>query len=240
MFLFTALLIFTVAGALWPRVGARRLLVKVAALMLFLYCWAPASMLIVRAVQSPYSRQPPTDKQAGAIVVLAGAVHDPFPPLPLPLLGDSTYERCRYAAWLYHEWHSLPLVLSGGSLHSDQLWSYADVMRDFLLRYGVPESQLIIENRSRSTDENARYTVEILRQKAIRKIVLVTDAVHMRRAQKTFEKLGLTVIPAPCGFRPVYEFGWEDALPSWQAIRWNEDVLHEGVGLFWYWLRGRI
>ncbi len=137
--------------------------------MLFLYCWAPASMLIVRAVQSPYSRQPPTDKQAGAIVVLAGAVRDPFLPLPLPLLGNSTYERCRYAAWLYHEWHSLPLVLSGGSLHSDQLWSYADVMRDFLLRYGVPESQLIIENRSRSTDENAWYTVEILRHQVERR-----------------------------------------------------------------------
>jgi uncharacterized SAM-binding protein YcdF (DUF218 family) len=175
LLLFTALLICTVAGALWPGVGARRLLVKVAALMLLLFCWTPVSMLIVRAVQSPYSWQPPTDKQASAIVVLAGAVHDPFPPLPLPLLGGSTYERCRYAAWLYHEWRPLPLVLSGGSLHSDPWWSDADVMRDFLLRHGVPESQLIIENRSRSTAENARYTAEILRQKGIRKIVLVVD-----------------------------------------------------------------
>lgn len=231
MLLFAALLIFTVAGTLWPRVGASRLLVKVAALMLFLFCWTPVSMLIVRTVQSPYSWQPPTDKQAGAIVVLAGAIHDPFPPLPLPLLGSSTYERCRYAAWLYHEWEPLPLVLSGGFPRSDPWWSDADVMRDFVLRYGVSESQLIIENRSRSTAENARYTAEILRQKAIRKIVLVTDAVHMRRAQKTFEKWGLTVIPAPCGFRPVDEFGWEDALPSWRAIMWNEDVLHEVLGL---------
>jgi hypothetical protein len=91
LLLFTALLIFTVAGALWPRVGASRLLMEVAALMLLLFCWMPVSMLIVRTVQSPYSWQPPTDKQAGAIVVLAGAIHDPFPPLPLPLLGSSTY-----------------------------------------------------------------------------------------------------------------------------------------------------
>jgi uncharacterized SAM-binding protein YcdF (DUF218 family) len=161
LLLFTALLIFTVAGTLWPRVGASRLLVKVAALMLFLFGWTPVSMLIMRAVQSPYRWQPPTDKQAGVIVVLAGAVHDPFP--PLPLLGSSTYERCRYAAWLYHEGHPLPLVPSGGSLHSDQWWSYADVMRDFLLRHGVPEPKLIIEHRSRSPDENARYTAEILR-----------------------------------------------------------------------------
>jgi hypothetical protein len=102
-FPFTARLIFTVAGTLWPRVGARRLLVKVAALMLLPFCWMPVSMLIVRVVQAPYSWQPPTDKQAGAIVVLAGVVHDPFPPLPLPLLGSSTHERCRDAAWLYHE-----------------------------------------------------------------------------------------------------------------------------------------
>ena len=121
MLLFTALLIFTVAGILWPRVGASRLLVKVAALMLLLFCWPPVSMLIVRAVQSPYSWQPPTDKQEGAIVVLAGAVHDPFPPVPLPLPGNSTYGRCRYAAWLYHERNPLPLVFSGGSPHSDQL-----------------------------------------------------------------------------------------------------------------------
>ena len=240
MVVFTALLILTVAGACCSRRGAPRRAAKAAAIGLFLFCWTPFSMLVVRAVQSPYSRQPPADSQAGAIVVLAGAVHPPLPPLPEPVVGSNTYERCRYAAWLHREWRSLPLVLSGGSQGDAPTWPYAEAMRVVVIQEGVPASRIAIENRSRSTAENAQFSAVLLRQRAVSKIVLVTDAVHMRRAKKTFEKQGLTVVPAPCAFRPVYDLSWEDALPSWRAIQWNEDVLHEAIGLVWYWIRGEI
>jgi hypothetical protein len=54
------------------------------------------------------------------------------------------------------------------------------------------------------------------------------------------QKVGVCGYPGPLWFSPVYEFDWGDALPSWRAFVWNEDVLHEVVGLIWYWVRGRI
>jgi uncharacterized SAM-binding protein YcdF (DUF218 family) len=112
-------------------------------------------------------------------------------------------------------------------------------MRDFLVQYGVPENLISLEDRSTSTYENALYSAAILRPRAIRRILLVTDAVHMLRARRTFEKLGFDVIPAPCRFHPVYQWGPEDFLPSLHAIAWNEEVMHEAAGLLWYVLRGR-
>lgn len=113
-------------------------------------------------------------------------------------------------------------------------------MRAFLLDAGVPEASLWVEDRSGSTYENALFSAEILHEKSVKRILLVTDAVHMFRAQRAFEKLGIQVIPAPCGFRPVYGPDLDDLLPSMRAVAWNEDVVHELAGVVWYWLRGRI
>ncbi len=59
----------------------------------------------------------------------------------------------------------------------------------------------------------------------------------MLRAQKSFEKQGISVMPAPCCFLPVYAFDRNDFLPGARAINWNERLVHEWAGLMWYWLR---
>lgn len=96
------------------------------------------------------------------------------------------------------------------------------------------------EERSHSTYENALYASEILRKKGLEKIVLVTDGYHMLRAEKSFRKQGLVVVPAPCGFRTFGTFDLIKLIPDWEPIYWNEDALHEITGLFWYWIRGWI
>lgn len=69
--------------------------------------------------------------------------------------------------------------------------------------------------------------------------VLVTEATHMPRAERCFRKQGLAVVPAACCFtflprRP------STLLPNWGGLARNEATLHEGFGLLWYWLSGRI
>jgi uncharacterized SAM-binding protein YcdF (DUF218 family) len=236
--LLAVLLILTTVGALRLRDKRRPRYLVPAAVLLFLYCWPPVSMLVWRAVQSRYSRTPPAPEDAGAIVILAGGVRQPFPPRDAPLLGDSTFGRCSYGAWYYHHAARLPVLLSGGRVEARDAEPYAYSMKTFILEMGIPESQVWIEDRSRSTAENAIYTARILREKGVRKIVLVTDVGHMLRARRCFEKQGILVIPAPCGFRPVYEFDGNDALPALRAIEWNEQLVHESIGLAWYWLRG--
>jgi uncharacterized SAM-binding protein YcdF (DUF218 family) len=205
----------------------------------FLVSWEPAAWLPSRGLEGWF---PPRDYPAGdaqASVVLASAVYPPCPPMPTPRAGSDTYERCQYAAWLYKHWKPLPVLATGGGGFVDSP-PYAFAMREALEREGVPASAIILEDRSRTTHENAAFSAAILRQKGIGRIVLVTDAYHMLRADACFRKESLTVIPAACGYRTYHRFLPADLLPGWEPISWNEDAAHETVGLVWYRLHGWI
>jgi len=60
----------------------------------------------------------------------------------------------------------------------------------------------------------------------------------MPRAERAFQKQGLQVNPAPCGFRT--EGQWYDLLPHRIQLQQNADALREWIALGWYLLRGRI
>jgi hypothetical protein len=63
----------------------------------------------------------------------------------------------------------------------------------------------------------------------------------MLRAEKSFQKQGLEVVPAACGYRAYgSRLGAHEFLPNWEPIAWNEDSLHEFIGLVWYWTHGWI
>ena len=104
---------------------------------------------------------------------------------------------------------------------------------------GVPPDLIWIESRSTSTHENAVYGHEILRQHGISRIALVTDARSMARAEASFKKLGLSVVPAPFRFYNL-EFEFKDLIPSYEAIGANGETIHELAGLLWYRLNGWI
>ena len=163
----------------------------------------------------------------------------PRPTLPDALPGPATYLRCRRAAWLFMNWNDLPILVCGGHLLEEGQPSAASLMRQLLLREGIPEDRIWVEERSRSTYENALYASAFLRSKGIRRIALVTEAYHMLRAERSFRKQGLEVVPAPVGFRgPVFDL--RSLLPSPVPIQRNAASLHEWLGLAWYRLRGWI
>lgn len=210
-----------------------------AVVALFLASWEPAAWLLSRCLEGRYPPRGYPTGDAGAIVVLASAVYPPSPPMPDPRAGADTYERCQYAAWLFKHWKPLPILASGGGGFVDSP-PYAFAMREALEREGVPASSIWVEDRSRTTHENAAYSAAILRQKGIQRIVLVTDAYHMLRADACFRKESFAVIPAACGYRTYSTFRLANLLPGWEPIAWNEDAVHESVGLAWYKLHGWI
>jgi uncharacterized SAM-binding protein YcdF (DUF218 family) len=204
---------------------------------LFLFSWPPAAWLALFPFELPYPNYAPTDKNVQAIVVLSSSVFPPTPPRPTAILGSDTLERCQYAAWLYKNWVHVPVLATGGGSHGPP---YAETMSEELQREGVPAAMIWTEGKSRSTYENALFSTELLRKKGIRRIALVTEAFHMRRAELCFRKQGMDLVPAACGFRTKLwvDKGW--LIPGWEPISWNEDVMHESIGLLWYKLKGRI
>ncbi|HLY19822.1 MAG TPA: YdcF family protein [Bryobacteraceae bacterium] len=204
-----------------------------------LAAWPPVDWLLSRPLEVWYPVRPFPAKSAEAIVVLSAGVKPPVFERPYALVDQETFERVQYAAWLYSHWQPLPLLLCGGREDGGGPAIFSAAMRDQLRATAVPENMIWTEDRSRSTRENATYGAEILRAHGIRRIALVVDAQSMPRAAACFQKVGITVVPAPSGFREWGPF-FQEIVPSWKAIRHNEGTLHETLGLAWYWLRGWI
>ena len=222
------------------RRSRRNVLVGLAALVgLFLWSWPPSTALFAYTLERryPITRIPAGD--AEAIVVLGANVYAPDASQPEPLPGYSTFLRCQRAAWLYRNWKTLPVLASGGVSSSGVV--IADVMRQALLEAGVPDSMIWTERASRSTYENALFTARFLQSKQIHRIALVTEAYHMPRSVECFRKQGIDVVPAGCNYRYLQFTGqWSEFFPSPRMIGFNEDSLHEWIGLGWYRLSGKI
>ena len=132
----------------------------------------------------------------------------------------------------------MPILASGGANADPGAPPYAAAMTAELELQGVPRHMIWPETLSGSTHENALYSAQMLKAKGIRKVVLVTDAFHMARAERAFRKVGLEVVPAACAHRRFHLITLDRLLPSWEAVAWNEDSLHEALGLLWYRVRG--
>jgi uncharacterized SAM-binding protein YcdF (DUF218 family) len=131
-----------------------------------------------------------------------------------------------------------PVLACGGAMEAGDP-PYAATMSELLVRQGVPRSLVWTESRSRSTPENAVFGAEELRRHNVKRIVLVVDANSMLRAEASYRRQGIAVVPAPCSYRQLGRWS-EELLPNWRAIERNEATLHEMAGLAWYWLRGWI
>jgi uncharacterized SAM-binding protein YcdF (DUF218 family) len=127
------------------------------------------------------------------------------------------------------------VVLSGGGENGV---SEARVMAAAIARLGVPASALILEDRSRSTYDNAVFTAELARRHDIRCVLLVTSALHMPRASLLFRNAGIRVVPVPVPER-AHRLHWRDRwLPSRSALWRSGRAFKEYAALFTAHLRG--
>lgn len=188
---------------------------------------------------SPITELP---EDTDALVVLSGGIIPRDGKHPSAILAEDTLYRCLHAAELYHKRGRCLVVLSGGTVDPGidaPLLSHA--MRDLMLKLGAAPDDLIVEDRSTTTFENAIECQKLLDERSLSRIVLVTEACHMLRARACFTRLGLTVTPAPCQFvTGDFQVGVSTFVPSAGAARGTEKAVYEWLGLAWYWLHGRI
>ena len=120
---------------------------------------------------------------ADAIVVLGGSTEPALSPRPIVEM-NGTGDRVTYAAYLYKEGKAPHLLLSGGYITwlDERQSTPAVEMASLLEMMGVPAEALWLEEKSQNTYENALYTHQILTEKGINRIILVTSAMHMPRS----------------------------------------------------------
>lgn len=195
---------------------------------------------LLRGLESHYDYLPVGEvPTADAIVVLGGAFSSD-PAWPYPSAGGSI-DRYWHGARPYHAGRAPKIILSGGR-HPERPnhLSEAESGALFLIDMGVPAEALLLDKLSRNTYEHIRYLQPMLAEAGIERLLLVTSATHMRRAEAVFSNAGLDITPVATGFSvssdPVITI--RRYLPSADALDESTRAVHEIMGYWFYRLRG--
>jgi len=232
------LLLLIVAGLAmrrrWPRAGAILAGSALAALAL-LSSTGGARLFVAPLEAMTAPLQAPERAQAQAIVVLSSGRLQRAPEYGERDIPDYiALARIRYAAHLQRR-TGLPVLVSGG-LALEGAAPLADGMAEALREdFGVPVKWL--EARSGDTGENAAFSAALLRADGVKRILLVTDAMHMPRARRAFERAGLDVVSAPTMFFSHQRQPLASWLPSSEGLRRSSYAIYELIGMAWYRLR---
>ena len=98
----------------------------------------------------------------------------------------------------YLEQHPQVKVIVSGGQGADEEQTEASAMYDYLVRSGINESRILIEDRSTSTFQNLAFSKKLL-PTDVRELTIVSNDFHLRRATYLANTLGIEVdvIAAP-------------------------------------------
>ena len=175
---------------------------------------------------------------ADIIVVLGGGLQGASKPeRPTPDLGEAA-DRMWAGAKLYNAGKAPKVLLTGGSQPWNGLTtSEADGMADLMISFGVAKGDLILEDQSQNTYENAVLSEPFLTKLEVQSALLVTSAFHMQRSIAVFEKAmpGIQWIPYGTDIQTVQRapsvIEW---LPAVGTLRQSQAYLRERVGIWVY------
>ncbi|MSP38427.1 MAG: YdcF family protein [Deltaproteobacteria bacterium] len=233
------LLLLLAVVIFWQRRWARKLLLLIIFLILALHS-GPLNYALRYPLESRY---PPLldPKRAGtydAIVVLTSGSIAARGLIPFPSIDEAMFRRLD-EAWRLYRIQPKPIIVSGG--HVDPFTPAKDenkIVREFLIRWGVPKSDVFGEEKSRDTFENALETQKLLNKHGWKRYLLVTSALHMPRSMLVFSSRVPEPIPAPGDFSvgkielTPFEFS-----PNESVAPRIFAALHEYIGWVNYYLR---
>jgi len=99
---------------------------------------------------------------------------------------------------------------------------------------GLPPAAVLTEDTAHTTRDEAVKVGATLHARGIRRILLVTDPLGMRRAQAVFERGGFEVLPVPSA-------GQADLLgPPQVQLEFALSVVEEAAARLYYWLMGYL
>jgi len=110
-----------------------------------------------------------------------------------------------------------PLIITLGGDGGDQ-YSEGRVGEEYLVGAGVPDSDIIAETESTSTDESVHRLAVIARTNNLQRIVVVSDATHLFRIHQICAANGLNVLTSPRPRVPIEG-------PSGQRERIQHEIL---------------
>lgn len=209
------------------------------AFLFYLFSIEPSKDFFIKPLEKKYGPITRELLEQGEIYVLLGGGSYDNAPLSLRANGTPTetaLARVVEAIRLYNI-NPKKIIISGGVVFSGKR-SEADIYKTIMLDLGVEESNIILEEKSRTTGENAKYTKQILDKLGYSKIILITSASHMGRSFQSFKKQNLEIIPAPCNYTSNYsKYNVSSFMPRFSNLDILVRALWEYIGSIYYLIR---
>ncbi|HEY9178591.1 MAG TPA: YdcF family protein [Flavipsychrobacter sp.] len=111
--------------------------------------------------------------------------------------GAILKSRLDKAIELYRHGNAGKIIVTGAAVDNEFVES--EVMAVYLVRNGIPHTDIFVESSARNTYENALMVSRIMREKGYKKAMVVTSSFHRMRAKKFFRRHvdNVTIVPAP-------------------------------------------
>ena len=187
---------------------------------------------------SEYRKPISTIDSADAIVVLSGM-------LKINEVGDSTYiewgvpDRFFGGIALFKADKAQKLVFTGGKMPWDKAKkTEGEVLKEYAIANGILSDKIFVTKDVENTADEAVAVKELISPS--KRIILVTSAFHMYRANRLFEKQGLIVIPYRVDFKASgnNQVTFMDFLPSAINLELTEVGIREIIGRIYYIIKG--
>ena len=201
----------------------------------------PVGDSMIMPLESRFSKPSVMPKQIDGIIVLGGgeqlSVSMSWNSAELGAGGD----RYLGAAILAAQYPEAPVIFAGGHnvLNFDGKGSEAQIAEHLLTAMGIDKQRLILESKSRNTNENFLFMAPLL-PKVNGQYLLVTSAFHMPRAMGIARQQGVDAISYPVDYRSN-----KAELRRWnfnlhQHLEVLEPAWREWIGLTVYFMTGKI
>ncbi len=225
------IIIVMILAVFTRKPGKRKKLLIAAFLLLLIFTNPFIGDEAIRRWEMPLTKAPTETYVAG--IILGGDIAS-YDKANDRVVFRSGADRLMQAIELFKKGVIKKIIISGGPGHivyKDRM--EADYIRAYLVGIGFDESDILYESRSMNTIENATFTAQLMKENNITgTALLITSALHMKRALSTFKKQGVAVAPYATdkitGER-LYNFD-HLFIPSIITLKnWNL-IIHEWIG----------
>ncbi|MBI2928626.1 MAG: YdcF family protein [Verrucomicrobia bacterium] len=238
------LLLLAAVVHLWKRQFRAALVPAVVAGLLSLTgcTWFSAGLLA--SLERPYARQTLTDLPAADALVVLGGWSQPSANDAFGLDFQDSVDRLLTAVELMRQGKARALVLAGGGYPvNGQAEAESVRIQQWLAAWRVAPAPIHRLGACRHTRDEAARAKALLDQHGWRRVLLVTSAAHLKRAEAVFKKVGVPVVAVACDFTGLAALETEhrfNPFPRTNDFEALATYLHERVGWWVYRVRGWV
>lgn len=221
----------------WQKLGQK--LTFNIALLLFFIAIFPVGNWALTPLENAFPMSMP--EHVDGIILLGGDENSSISTArDQPTFYDSANRYLRFIE-LAHKYPEAKLLYTGGSgnLVTASPMKESEIAHEELKRVGLPVDQIVFEDTSRNTFENATKLASIVHPTAQQNWLLITNAWHMPRSVGSFRKAGWKVYPQPTGYLTT---GLIYSTPHFDLLAHLKELtiaIHEYLGLIAYRVTGR-